>query len=119
MQCAERFSNSATSHLLNQSQLIALLSLPDAEETEKSIAEKAKERQLAELKQNTVTDKCPERSEELTEVTPKEKRQAERENTTNFQLAKMAGVSDKTVQRYKKIKANAQTFWRILQKVLR
>lgn len=43
MQCAERYSNSATSHLLNQSQMIALLSLPDTEETEKFIAEKAAE----------------------------------------------------------------------------
>lgn len=39
MQVAERFSNSATSQTLNQSQMIALLSLPDAEETEKFIAE--------------------------------------------------------------------------------
>lgn len=43
MQCAERYSNSATSHHLNQSQMIALLSLPDDEETEKFIAEKAAE----------------------------------------------------------------------------
>ncbi|MBR0288662.1 MAG: DUF3102 domain-containing protein [Selenomonadaceae bacterium] len=39
MQCAERFSNSATSHLLNQSQMIEMLSLPSTEETEKFIAE--------------------------------------------------------------------------------
>ena len=37
MQCAERFGNSATSQNLNQSQMIALLSLPDAEETERFI----------------------------------------------------------------------------------
>lgn len=43
MQVAERFSNSATSQTLNQSQMIALLSLPSAEETEKFIAEKAAE----------------------------------------------------------------------------
>lgn len=45
MQVADRFSNSATSQNLNQSQMIALLSLPDAEETEKFIAEKAAEGQ--------------------------------------------------------------------------
>ena len=43
MQVAERFSNSATSQTLNQSQMIALLSLPDAAETEKFLAEKAAE----------------------------------------------------------------------------
>ena len=43
MRCAERFSNSATSQNLNRSQMIEMLSLPDAEETEKFIAEKAAE----------------------------------------------------------------------------
>lgn len=43
MQCATRFANSATSQNLNQSQMIALLSLPDAEETEKFIEAKAAE----------------------------------------------------------------------------
>lgn len=43
MQVAERFSNSATSQNLNQSQMIALLSLPDAKETEKFIEQKALE----------------------------------------------------------------------------
>lgn len=43
MQVAERFSNSATSQNLNQSQMIALLSLPDAEETKKFIEQKATE----------------------------------------------------------------------------
>ena len=71
---------------------------------EEEIAQKAKARQLAELKQNAVTDKCPERS---VEVPPKRDRQAERENTTNYQLAKMAGVSDKSVQRYKKVLRSA------------
>lgn len=43
MQVAERFSNSATSQNLNRLQMIEMLSLPDAEETEKFIAEKAAE----------------------------------------------------------------------------
>ena len=43
MQVSERFSNSATSQNLNQSQMIALLSLPDAKETEKFIEQKALE----------------------------------------------------------------------------
>lgn len=43
IQCAERFSNVATSRDLNRSQMIEMLSLPDAEETEKFIAEKAAE----------------------------------------------------------------------------
>ena len=42
MQCAERYSNSATSHHLNQSQMIALLSLPEAD-TEKFIEQKESE----------------------------------------------------------------------------
>ena len=50
MQCATRFSNSATSQNLNQSQMIALLSLPDAEETEKFIEAKAAEgKQVADM----------------------------------------------------------------------
>lgn len=40
MQVAKRFSNSATSQNLNQSQMIALLSLPSAEETKKFIEQK-------------------------------------------------------------------------------
>lgn len=43
MACAERFGNTQTSAFLNQSQMIEMLSLPDAEETEKFIAEKAAE----------------------------------------------------------------------------
>ena len=43
MNCAERFANVATSQGLNQSQMIAMLSLPSPEETEKFIEEKAKE----------------------------------------------------------------------------
>lgn len=41
MQCANRFSNSEMSQNLNQSQMIALLSLPSPEETEKFIEQKA------------------------------------------------------------------------------
>ena len=56
-------------------------------------------------------DKCPEGKVETTaamnedqtemqkEIKPKRDTQAERQNTTNYQLAQMAGVSDKTVQR--------------------
>lgn len=43
MQCAEQFGNVPTSATLNVSQLTELLALPDAEETEKFIAEKAAE----------------------------------------------------------------------------
>lgn len=43
MQCAERYGNRQTFANLGYSQMIALLSLPDAEETEKFIAEKAAE----------------------------------------------------------------------------
>lgn len=43
IQCAKRFSNVSTSRHLNQSQMIEMLSLPSAEETEKFIAEKAAE----------------------------------------------------------------------------
>ena len=41
MDCAEKFSNLQTSATLKPYQLIQLLSLPDAAETEKFIAEKA------------------------------------------------------------------------------
>ena len=41
MQCAERFQNVKSIADLNSTQMIALLSLPDAAETEKFIAEKA------------------------------------------------------------------------------
>lgn len=43
MNCAERFGNLTTLQGLKSSQMIALLSLPSAEETEKFIAEKAAE----------------------------------------------------------------------------
>ena len=43
MNCAERFSNVALMQGLNSTQMIALLSLPDAAETEKFLAEKAAE----------------------------------------------------------------------------
>lgn len=43
MDCAEQFSNVKSIATLNSTQMIALLSLPDAEETEKFIAEKAAE----------------------------------------------------------------------------
>ena len=43
MNCAERFSNVPTLAVLNKSQLVQLLALPDAEETEKFIAQKAAE----------------------------------------------------------------------------
>lgn len=43
MECAERYGNRQTFANLGYSQMIALLSLPDAEETEKFIAEKAAE----------------------------------------------------------------------------
>lgn len=43
MQCAEKFGNFQTSGNLKPYQMIALLSLPDAEETERFIEEKAKE----------------------------------------------------------------------------
>lgn len=68
------------------------------------LAKQAKERQLATLKQNTVPDICPERE---TAIEPKRDRQAERKQETNFKLAEIAGVSDKTVQRYKKIQKDA------------
>lgn len=41
-----------------------------------------------------------------TPPTPTEKNKIDRQNKTNYQLAQMAGVSDKTVQRYKKIQSD-------------
>ena len=43
MQCAERFGKNEINFVLNSTQMIALLSLPDAAETEKFLAEKAAE----------------------------------------------------------------------------
>lgn len=74
------------------------------------IAAKAKEKQ-AEYHGNQydsgLTDKCPEVQNKKETSKSKEQRQVEREKTTNYQVAKMAGVSDKTLQRYKKIKKQA------------
>lgn len=72
---------------------------------ESVITQHAKVRQLSTLKQNTVEDKCPQRAED--QPTPQEKNKIDRQNKTNYQLAQMAGVSDKTVQRYKKILQDA------------
>lgn len=74
------------------------------------IAKQAKERQLSTLKQNTETvqDICPEREETpIEQPTAKRDNQIERQNTTNYQVAQIAQVSDKTVQRYKKIQEKA------------
>lgn len=50
MKCSERFANAALMRDLNSTQMIQLLSLPDAEETERFIAEKAAEgKQVAEM----------------------------------------------------------------------
>ena len=69
------------------------------------IAAKAKEHSLANLKQNTDSDKCRSRKKE--QLTLQEKRKNERQNATNYQVAQMAQVSDKTVERYKKIQEKA------------
>ena len=47
----------------------------------------------------SVEDKCPQ--------LPKTRNQTRRENETNYQVAQIAQVSDKTVQRYKKIQEKA------------
>lgn len=39
-----------------------------------------------------------------TQPTAQEKKKTERQNSTNHKLAEIAGVSDKTVERYKKIR---------------
>ena len=65
---------------------------------------KAKERSLANLKQNTDTDNCRyPKDEDEQKISNTYKRNEERQNTTNYQLGKIAGVSDKTIERYKKI----------------
>jgi len=52
------------------------------------------------LSQNSPADKCP-------QGLLKTKNQTRRENKTNYQVAQIAQVSDKTVQRYKKIQEKA------------
>ena len=89
------------------------------------IAKQAKERQLAaqnnkralEIRENlqAVPDKCLELAtdkdnasvEDKCPQLPKTKNQTRRENETNYQVAQIAQVSDKTVQRYKKIQEKA------------
>ena len=51
--------------------------------------------------QSAPEDKCPQVQ------TLQEKNKIDRQNKTNYQLAQIAGVSDKTVQRYKKIQQDA------------
>lgn len=69
------------------------------------LAKQAKERMEEGKNQYTSPeDKCPHPS---TPTTPTEKNKIDRENKTNFKLAEIAGVSDKTVQRYKKIQQSA------------
>lgn len=66
------------------------------------IAKQAKDRMEEGKNQYTsLEDKCPQGSSN--KPTPKEKNATDRKNKTNYQLAQMADVSDKTVQRYKKI----------------
>ena len=72
------------------------------------IAAKKKENSIANLKQNqtTDTDICRSRTPEK-EISSKEKKKIERQNATNYQVAQIAGVSDKSVERYKKIQQKA------------
>lgn len=69
------------------------------------LAAKAKENSLANLKKNTECDKC--RTPEDTQPATKEKNKVKRENKTTQKVAQIAGVSDKTVERYKKIQQSA------------
>lgn len=69
------------------------------------IAKQAKENSLANLKQNSESDICPTRQSET--ETPKKDWKDKQKTSTNYKLAEMAGVSDKTVQRYKKIQQSA------------
>lgn len=71
---------------------------------ESVIVEQAKARQ-GERTDLNIEDKCPQCPDE--QPTPKEKNATDRKNKTNYQLAQLAGVSDKTVQRYKKILQDA------------
>ena len=95
------------------------------------IAAKAKERMLATQNNNTAADLrkslraaediCPQLGENENTNTPfskikkvlqqqqsdKDKKEAIRQNKTNYQVAQIAGVSDKSVQRYKKIQQKA------------
>ena len=79
------------------------------------IAAKAKAKQ-AEYHGNQydsgLTDKCRKvqtenKSSQSKPQTPQEKKKTERQNSTNHKLAEIAGVSDKTVERYKKIQQSA------------
>lgn len=106
---------------LGRRNLIAPVRIKLALLAESFIAQQAKARQ-AEYHGNQydsgLQDKCPEvqikanatinrdQTEAQKDFKPKRNSQAERQNTTNNQLAQMAGVSDKTVQRYKKIQAD-------------
>ena len=74
---------------LGRRNLIAPVRIKLALLVEIEIAQKAKARQLAVLKQNTVPDICPERGVQKAEP-PERNSEAERENTTNYQLAKKA-----------------------------
>lgn len=69
------------------------------------IAAKAKEHSLANLKQNTECDKC--RTPEVIQPTTTEKNKTKRKNKTTQKIAQIAQVSDKTVERYKKIQEKA------------
>ena len=101
---------------LGRRNLIAPVRIKLALLVETEIAQKAKARQGTRTDLN-VEDKCPQCSEgpakdEYTELpaeklTSTEKNKIDRQNKTNYQLAQMAGVSDKTVQRYKKILQDA------------
>lgn len=86
--------------------LIASVRIKLALLVESEIAQKAKENSLANLKRNTESDICPTRTTTADlpkeDILPKQDWRAKRETSTNNQLAQMAGVSDKTVQRTKR-----------------
>ena len=68
---------------------------------EEEIAQKAKERMEEGKNQYTSPeDKCP-------QPTPQEKNKIDRQNKTNYQLAKMAGVSHDTIAKVEKIEQQA------------
>ena len=79
MKCSERFANAVSMRDFTSTQMIALLSLPDAEETEKFIAEKAAEGKV--VAEMTIKELREEIAKHKKTITDKDKTIAERDKT--------------------------------------
>lgn len=101
MQAAERFGKSATSQILNQSQMIALLSLPSIEDTNKFIEEKASAgTPVSDMSIKTLRKEIKQWKSEKNKITPVQSNKCEEAKTIDITpniISQNQGTIDQSV----------------------